>query len=84
MMRCVHLFLADALSGANAAGTRALVQVGVALLNIALNIVIIPRWSWVGAAWTSLISDAALMIAVYLAVRWKVIHESEVELPLCA
>jgi len=84
VMRCVHWFLADALSGANAAGLRALVQVGVALLNIGLNIAIIPRWSWVGAAWTSLISDAALMIVVYMVVRWKVARESEVRLPLCA
>jgi O-antigen/teichoic acid export membrane protein len=84
VMRCVHWFLADSLSGANAAGKRAVVQVGVALLNIALNIVIIPRWSWVGAAWTSLISDAILMVAVYLVVRWKLVHESEARLPLCA
>jgi O-antigen/teichoic acid export membrane protein len=43
----------------------------VALLNVGLNIVVLPRWSWVGAAWTSLASDGALLIAVYLAVQWK-------------
>jgi preprotein translocase subunit SecF len=47
------------------------IQVGVAFLNIGLNVVILPRWSWIGAAWTSLASDAALMIAVYAAVQWK-------------
>ena len=71
VMRCVHWFLADALSGANEHGLRAVIQVGVALFNIGLNLVILPRWSWVGAAWTSLASDAALMIAVYVAVQWK-------------
>ena len=71
VMRCVHWFLADALSGANAQALRTGIQVGVALLNIGLNIVVLPRWSWVGAAWTSLASDAALMVAVYLAVQWK-------------
>lgn len=71
VMRCVHWFLADALSGADAQGLRTAIQVGVALFNIGLNIVILPRWSWVGAAWTSLASDAALMVAVYLAVQWK-------------
>jgi O-antigen/teichoic acid export membrane protein/GT2 family glycosyltransferase len=70
-MRCVHWFLADALSGANLQMLRTGIQVGVALLNIGLNILILPRWSWVGAAWTSLASDAALMIAVYAAVQWK-------------
>jgi O-antigen/teichoic acid export membrane protein len=71
VMRCVHWFLADALSGANEQILRTIVQVGVALLNFGLNLAILPRWSWVGAAWTSLASDAALMIAVYLAVQWK-------------
>ncbi len=72
VMRCVHWFLADALSGANAQGIRTAVQVGVALLNIGLNLLILPRWSWVGAAWTSLASDAALMVAVYAVVQWKI------------
>jgi O-antigen/teichoic acid export membrane protein/glycosyltransferase involved in cell wall biosynthesis len=76
VMRCVHWFLADALSGANAQGVRAVVQVGVAALNVGLNIVILPRWSWVGAAWTSLISDAVLMVAIYAVVRWKLTTES--------
>ena len=71
VMRCVHWFLADALSGANAHALRAYIQVGVALLNIGLNFLILPRWSWVGAAWTSLASDAALLGAVYLAVQWR-------------
>lgn len=83
VMRCVHWFLADALSGANAAGLRALVQAGIALLNIALNIVIIPRWSWMGAAWTSLISDFALMAAVYFVVRRKLCTVQETRLPVC-
>jgi O-antigen/teichoic acid export membrane protein/glycosyltransferase involved in cell wall biosynthesis len=71
VMRCVHWFLADALSGADAQALRTSIQVGVALLNVGLNIVVLPRWSWVGAAWTSLASDGALLIAVYLAVQWK-------------
>jgi O-antigen/teichoic acid export membrane protein len=83
-MRCVHWFLADALSGANAQGLRAIVQVGVAVLNVGLNLLILPRWSWVGAAWTSLISDAALMVAIYAVVRWKLASESRKEVLVCA
>jgi O-antigen/teichoic acid export membrane protein/glycosyltransferase involved in cell wall biosynthesis len=71
VMRCVHWFLADALSGANLQGLRTAVQVGVALFNIGLNIVVLPRWSWIGAAWTSLASDAVLMLAIYAIVHWK-------------
>lgn len=71
VMRCIHWFLADALSGANDQITRTVVQVGVAVLNVGLNVRILPRWSWVGAAWTSLASDAALVVAVYCVIQWK-------------
>jgi O-antigen/teichoic acid export membrane protein len=84
VMRCVHWFLADALSGANAQGLRAIVQVAVAVLNIGLNLLILPRWSWVGAAWTSLISDAALMGSIYAIVRWKLASESHKKVLMCA
>jgi O-antigen/teichoic acid export membrane protein len=84
VMRCVHWFLADALSGANAQGLRAIVQVGVAVLNVGLNLLILPRWSWVGAAWTSLISDAVLMMAIYAIVRWKLTSEYHKEAFVCA
>ncbi len=75
VMRCVHWFLADALSGANEQILRTSIQVGVAILNIGLNLLVLPRWSWVGAAWTSLASDAALILAVYAAVQWKLSAE---------
>jgi O-antigen/teichoic acid export membrane protein len=84
VMRCIHWFLADALSGADGQGLRAAVQVGVALLNVGLNLIILPRWSWVGAAWTSLISDAALMAAIYAAVHWKLLRASQREVLVCA
>jgi O-antigen/teichoic acid export membrane protein/glycosyltransferase involved in cell wall biosynthesis len=71
VMRCAHWFLADALSGANAQGIRTAVQVAVAILNIGLNLLILPRWSWRGAVWTSLISDAVLLGAVYMVVRHR-------------
>ena len=71
VMRCAHWFLADALSGADAQGLRTAVQVGVAALNIGLNLVILPKYSWVGAGWTSLGSDLALLVAVYAAIQVK-------------
>jgi O-antigen/teichoic acid export membrane protein/glycosyltransferase involved in cell wall biosynthesis len=71
VMRCVHWFLADALSGADAQMLRTGIQVGVALFNIGLNLIVLPRWSWIGAAWTSVASDASLMFAVYAGVQWK-------------
>lgn len=84
VMRCAHWFLADALSGANAQGIRTAVQAGVALLNVGLNLLILPRWSWRGAAWTSLVSDAVLLGLIYMIVRHKVTAAHARESLLCA
>jgi O-antigen/teichoic acid export membrane protein len=65
LLRCIHSFLADALSGAGFQRTRTAVQVVVALVNIALNLMVLPRYSWRGAAWTSLGCDG-LLVAVFL------------------
>jgi O-antigen/teichoic acid export membrane protein/glycosyltransferase involved in cell wall biosynthesis len=83
IMRCVHWFLADALSGANAQGIRTAAQVGVAVLNIGLNFLILPRWSWQGAVWTSLVSDAVLLAVLYILVRHKVTAASRREMVQC-
>jgi O-antigen/teichoic acid export membrane protein len=61
-LRCFHVFLADALSGAGFQRTRTGIQVSVALINIGLNLVILPRYSWRGAAWTSLGCDGLLVV----------------------
>jgi O-antigen/teichoic acid export membrane protein len=63
-LRCLHSFLADALSGAGLQRTRMTIQVLAAVINIALNLVILPRYSWRGAAWTSLGCDG-LLVAMF-------------------
>src|ERR1700722_2471849 len=65
LLRCIHSFLADALSGAGLQRTRTGIQVVVALVNIVLNLIILPRYSWRGAAWTSLGCDG-LLVALFL------------------
>jgi O-antigen/teichoic acid export membrane protein len=65
LLRCIHSFLADALSGAGLQRTRTGIQVVVALVNIGLNLIVLPRYSWRGAAWTSLGCDG-LLVAVFL------------------
>jgi O-antigen/teichoic acid export membrane protein len=65
LLRCIHSFLADALSGAGLQRTRTGIQVVVALVNIVLNLIVLPRFSWRGAAWTSLGCDG-LLVAVFL------------------
>jgi O-antigen/teichoic acid export membrane protein len=61
-LRCLHSFMADALSGAGLQPTRTGIQVVAALVNIGLNLVILPRYSWRGAAWTSLGCDGLLAV----------------------
>jgi O-antigen/teichoic acid export membrane protein len=64
-LRCIHIFLADGLTGAGHQGGRTLVQVGVGALNVVLNIFFIRLWSWRGAAWSSVICDAVLAISLW-------------------
>jgi O-antigen/teichoic acid export membrane protein len=69
-LRCLHSFLADALSGAGMQRTRMAIQVLAALINVALNIVILPRYSWRGAAWTSLGCDGLLVVMFWFTVLY--------------
>jgi O-antigen/teichoic acid export membrane protein len=62
LLRCIHSFMADSLSGAGLQRIRTGIQMLVALINVGLNVVILPRYSWRGAAWTSLGCDGLLVI----------------------
>jgi O-antigen/teichoic acid export membrane protein len=61
LIRSIHLFLGDALSGCGFNGLRTIIQVIVAVVNIGLNFIFITQWSWRGAAWTSIMCDALLL-----------------------
>jgi O-antigen/teichoic acid export membrane protein len=60
VLKTMHYFVADSLTGAGHQGLRTLIQVMIALFNVGLNLWIIPAYSWRGAAWSSLASDALL------------------------
>jgi O-antigen/teichoic acid export membrane protein len=79
-IRSVHSFLADALSGAGHQGLRSAIQVAVALVNFGLNLVILPKYGWLGAAWTSLASDGLLLLCLWAAVQHCLGRESEAAL----
>ena len=74
-LRSMHVLLADALSGSGHQAIRTLVQVVIAVLNIGLNLLILPRWSWRGAAWTSVACDGALLVALWLTIQWCSMRE---------
>ncbi len=69
-LRCFHVFLGDALSGGGLQRMRTGIQVVVALINIGLNLVILPRYSWRGAAWTSLGCDGLLVVTFWFTVLY--------------
>ena len=71
LLRSVHVFQADSLSGAGFQGLRSAIQLAVAVINVALNLAILPKYGWLGAAWTSLASDGLLAVSLWIAIQYK-------------
>jgi O-antigen/teichoic acid export membrane protein len=68
LLKTAHYLLADALTGAGYQGLRMYIQISVALFNVFVNLWIIPAYSWRGAAWSSLASDALLAVSLWVAI----------------
>ncbi len=68
LLKTIHYFFAESLAGSGHQGVRTACQLGVAAINIALNLWLIPVYSWRGAAWASIASDALLAIALFVVV----------------
>jgi O-antigen/teichoic acid export membrane protein len=64
ILKVFHYFLSDALTGAGYQALRTGIQMGVAMFNVCINLWLIPMYSWRGAAWASIASDAALALAI--------------------
>lgn len=65
LLRTLHYFAADSLTGAGFQGFRSSTQVLVALLNALLTLLLIPSYSWRGAAAASLLSDSLLVVGFW-------------------
>jgi O-antigen/teichoic acid export membrane protein len=84
-LRCIHIFLADGLTGAGYQGSRTLVQVGIGALNVLLNLYFIRHWAWRGAAWSSILCDAMLAISLWALFQYVTSREAQrVATPSCA
>ncbi|MEM6613032.1 MAG: oligosaccharide flippase family protein [Cyanobacteria bacterium P01_C01_bin.72] len=59
---------ADTLTGSGNQKSRTMVQVGAAIINVVLNIILIPLFSWKGAACATLISDSLRLVCLWLIV----------------
>ncbi len=65
-----QLLAADSLTGAGYQRSRSIIETSAAILNLGLNIWLIPLYSWKGAAWATLISDSSRMICLWIVVLW--------------
>ena len=68
ILKAVHYFFSDTLTGSGHQALRASIQLGVAAANVLINLWLIPAYSWRGAAWSSIASDLTLAVAVGVAV----------------
>jgi O-antigen/teichoic acid export membrane protein len=80
VLKSVHYFGANALTGAGYQGLRTSIQLGVALFNVLLNLWLIPRYSWHGAAAASIASDGLLAVAIWGMV-WELGRRSSIQRP---
>jgi O-antigen/teichoic acid export membrane protein len=79
LLKGLHYIAADALSGADLQFQRSVVQIGIAVTNVLLNLWLIPRFSWHGAVISTLISDGLLMLILWSLVGWRYRQEKLAE-----
>ena len=83
LFRCFSLSAGDALSGAGDQKFRLICQSTAAIGNGLLNLYLIPRYSWHGAAWASLLTDGGLgamnWAALFYLARRPVDHKMKQE-----
>jgi O-antigen/teichoic acid export membrane protein len=66
MVQAVHFLAGDTLASIGKQVFRSICQVSVAVLNVALNLVLIPKYAWLGAVCATYISEGSLAIALVL------------------
>lgn len=68
-IQAVHYFAGDSLMGLGRQGLRSIAQVGTAFLNVGLNLILIPLWSFNGAATATLFSEGFLALVLAYTLR---------------
>lgn len=75
VLKCMHVFLADTLTGSNYQWQTSSAQIAAAVFNVAINLWIIRAFSWRGAAWSSLATDGLLVLFLYMIIQWHLRRE---------
>lgn len=65
LLRWTHYLAADSLTGAGRQGVRTACQVGVAVVNVGLNLWLISAYSWTGAVVSTLVCDGLLAVGLW-------------------
>ena len=60
--RGVHQLTGSAVTGMGYQRYRTMAQLSAAVFNFGINVWLIPRYGWLGAAWASLVTDGALAV----------------------
>jgi len=76
VLRSFHFAWGSAITGSASQWYRTATQFGAALFNLVLNFLLIPRWSWRGAAVASLLTDGALAVASLIVLSLLLCRES--------
>jgi O-antigen/teichoic acid export membrane protein len=69
-LRGIHQLTGCALTGLGLQRFRTMAQLGAAGLNLVLNLWLIPRHGWLGAAWASLATDGSLALVTPLLLHY--------------
>ncbi|HYY70466.1 MAG TPA: oligosaccharide flippase family protein [Terriglobales bacterium] len=69
LLKTLHYFAADSLTGAGFQALRAVAQVVTAGLNVLINFWLIPAYSWRAAAWSSVACDGFLALTLWSCVQ---------------
>jgi len=79
MLRAIHQTTGGALTGTGNQSIRTIAQTAVAIANFALNLWWIPAFGWVGAAWSSVVSDGLLAVlnTLTLYIIWRKIRRKQ-------
>lgn len=75
LFKSIHVFAADALTGAGYQGWRSSIQVMVAIIVAILHMLIIPLYSWKGAIVVGIVGDFVLCCSYWLIIAYLLRRE---------
>jgi O-antigen/teichoic acid export membrane protein len=80
LLRVLHYSWGTAITASTSQWNRTATQMGSALLNLLLNFLLIPRWSWQGAAIASLLTDGVLALSSWYVLQ-RILNRERQNMP---